>query len=192
MSDGTENSPASRLDALICSGPEGVGIWLAAVRAGTVDPKQWNLLALGSDLYRKAREEWSVPWLAVTVEFHGYLAQSMGGWSGEQRLITAMHLRTQFIHRMGVDAREELLQLAPIAEWFLGSLPLTLEEAVAKSAHWRSDLPIEERRAFPIKELRALRHIKNRLGVFQQLDQGSLLNAYPAIQAWLAIRANLP
>src|SRR5262245_56694727 len=108
MSAGTKNSPAAKLDALISSGPEGVGAWVAAVRAGTVDPKQWNLLILGSDLYAKAREEWSVPWLAVAVEFLEYLAQSMGGWSGEQRLIQAMYLRTQFIHRMGVDAREEL------------------------------------------------------------------------------------
>jgi hypothetical protein len=188
MSDGTENPTSPSLDALISSGPEGVRIWLAALRAGTVDPKQWNLLVLGSDLSRKAREEWTVPWLAVAVEFHGYLAQSIGGWSGELRLITAMSLRAHFILRMGVDAREELLQLAPIAEWFLGSLPLTLEEAVAKSAvakstHW-TDLPMEE--------IRALRAIKNRLGVFQQLDKGSLLNAYPAIQAWLAIRAKLP
>jgi hypothetical protein len=188
MSDRTENPPSPSLDALISSGPEEVRIWLAALRAGTVDPKQWNLLVLGPDLCRKAREEWSVPWLRVVVEFYGYLAQSIGGSPGEQGLITAMHLRTQFILRMGVDVREELLQLAPITEWFLGSLPLTLEQAVAKSAvaksaHW-TDLPIEE--------IRALRAIKNRLGVFERLDKGNLLNAYPDIQAWLAIRAKLP
>lgn len=178
----------NRLDALISSGPEEVRIWLAALRAGTVDPKQWNLLILGQDFCRKAREEWSVPWLRVAVEFHEYLAQSIGGSSGELRLIMAMHLRTLFILRMGVDVREELLPLAPIAEWFLGSLPLSLKQAVAKSAvakstHW-TDLPIEE--------IRALRAIKNRLGVFERLDEGGLLNAYPDIQAWLAIRAKLP
>jgi hypothetical protein len=174
MSESTEDRPASNLDDLVSSGPEGVRIWLAALRAGTVDPKEWNLLVLGSALNRKVREEGTLPWLAVGVEFQRYLAQSIGGWSGERHLITAMSLRTQFILRMGVDAREELLQLEPIVEWFLGSLPLTLEETVAKSAHW-IDLPVEE--------IRALRGIKNRLGVFQQSDNDSLLNAYPAIAA---------
>jgi hypothetical protein len=183
MSDPTENPPASNLDALLSSGPEGVRIWLAGLRAGTVDPKQWNLLVLGSDLNNKALKEWSVPWLAVAVDFKEYLEQSIGGWSGEIHLITAMSLRTRFILRMGVDAGEELLQLAPIVEWFLGSLPLKLEEAVAKSAHW-IDLPIDE--------IRALRGIKNRLSAFQHLNKSSLLDAYPAIQAWLAIRGKLP
>jgi hypothetical protein len=186
------NSTESKLEALISSGPEGVGIWLEAVRAGTVDPDQWNPLLLGSKLCSKAREEMSIPWLAIAVQFNEYLAQSIGGWSGEMRLILAMYLRTHFIRRLGIDPREELLQPAPIVEWFLDSLPMTLEEAVAKSAHWRSDLPIEERRAFPIEELRALRGIKNRSKVLQQLDQGGSLDAYPTIQAWLAIRETLP
>ena len=189
MNNRAVNPPSPSLDALISSGPEEVRIWLAALRAGTVDPKQWNLLILGQDLCRKAREEWSVSWLRVAVELYEYLAQSIGGSSGELRLITAMHLRTLFILRMGgVDAREELLQLAPITEWFLGSLPLTLEQAVAKSAVVKSarwtDVPMEE--------IRALRAIKNRLGVFERLEEGGLLNAYPDIQAWLAIRAKLP
>jgi hypothetical protein len=46
-------------------GPEAVGIWLEAMRAGAVDPNQWNLLVLGSKLCSKAREAMSIPWLAI-------------------------------------------------------------------------------------------------------------------------------
>ena len=60
------------LEALISSGPEGVGIWLEAVHSGAVDPNQWNLLALGSMLCSKAREEMSIPWLATAVKFNEY------------------------------------------------------------------------------------------------------------------------
>jgi hypothetical protein len=180
MSDGT---PASNLNELISSGPEEVRIWLAALRAGTIDPKQWNLLYLRSYLSNKAVQELSLEWLAVAIEFLEYIAESIGGKEGEDHLMRAMSVRAHFISHMGVHASQELLQLEPIAEWFLANLPLTLEEAATKSARW-TELPIEE--------IRVLRLMKNRLRVFLPLANGALLDAYPAIKAWLTIRSKLP
>jgi hypothetical protein len=190
MSDESKRPSSADLEGLISSGPDATRALLAALRAGTIKPSQVNTPGLAFLVASTARETLSVPWLSVANEIYEYLAQEIGGWTGEEQIRSAMLLRAYFIDRLGVDEREKLLQVGPIADWFLTSLPRTLEEAVAGSKRWKA-LPSAEKMN-QIEEVRVPRGIKNRLFVCELLEKSDLLGEYPAIKAWLAIHPELP
>ena len=178
--DSKFDDPAS----LIASGPASVADWFRALRAGRLDEWQdsWPL-TVAEGASHLARENLDTAWLAVAIEILEDLARSQPEREREANLLSAMNLRGYFIAHLGVDRTGGLLDPAILVRWFSRETEISLDVAREKATRWTR---------LDVQEIRVLRDIKNRLGVFVELERLGILAPYPELQAWLALRDLLP
>ena len=180
MSNKTIKNPTD----LIISGPVVVKEWYRALKNGQIEaPDTWGPLTVAEAASNRARTTLDTEWLATAVEILEDMAKDQPEREREANLISAMHLRGYFMVRLGVQKRDECLDLRILTDWFLSRAGTSLASVKEKASHWQR---------LDVKEIRALRDIKNRLGVFVELDKSGMLAEYPEIRRWLSLRDLLP
>lgn len=172
------------LDRLLSLGPAKLKSWLESSEADNKKAREGlNLLGLAQAAALRARTDLDLEWAEVSGMLYKKLASSACTQERDALLLDMMNLRAFFIKRMGTNRKSPILEFDDLATWFLGNLPVSLEEAKEKCGR------LEQ---LHIEDIRALRQVKNRLAAFKELEQFSWIDAYPEIKEWLAIRQKLP
>jgi hypothetical protein len=180
--------------------PEHLMAWIVRLRNGEQPiPSKFNWPRLANfvtdrtfrtDLTSGVDTRW-LPVAAAVLDFIVTLAEN-----GERasRDIAAMMLRARAIGLLGAVQSDPILDPEVIRLWFVRSLPMSLDEALARSQQLRLMEP-SQREVLLVEQpslLRDLRRLKNRLMVVEQMARVSDLLLDPNIEAWLAARSQLP
>lgn len=130
-------------------------------------------------------------WSYVAIAAYDYLAsispaRDRGGYQS-----SVMHLRAFLIARMGAISGNRALDMHDIVYWFFENLNVSFQTARDRALRWREE-GLSRENARQVGDIRQLRRIKNRLGPVVVLIESGQLAPTPALQPWLALRAQLP
>jgi hypothetical protein len=173
------------------SGPGEVQDWLRRYRAGSAvlptGTRMRNLAQLAG--FRAQRmptnpgDRADLEWARVAIDLYEEASRQSDERTRIDLEVSAMTMRALMIERHGIVEGDYIQDPQQITRWFFERLPMTLEEATRRAAHWR---------LLPIAEIRELRVIKNRLRPLETLRRDRLLAVSMDLDAWLARRHLLP
>ena len=170
--------------SLLQQSPTYIEEWLKYVWAGEqVIPEPFNWLGLAEAAGTKANLYRSVEWAKVAILVYEWLAHATPTPLINSYIESAMRLRASMIDEKGAIPDDFVLGIDQIIRWFYESLPFSYEVAEQKAAVWKT---------LDIQEIKALRGIKNRLGVISALVKSGRLQSDRELDAWLSLRNKLP
>ena len=163
---------------LLDAGPDAARAFLSA--NGAAPNVSWHSLAQGAA--SKARIDTDLRWALIAIEAYRRWAESGGDGAEESARQSIMMLHAFFIRACGPKEGDPVCDPRLLIAAFQDNLPYSFSEASLLSKDW----PSRE-----METLRHLRHIKNRLNAFKVLEP-ALLDQFPTVGQWLALREKLP
>ena len=171
------------LNSLVTESPGNVLTWINKVHKGLKVPEDFNWLGLAEVSSHHARSKNNIEWAKIGVDLYEHLAKTANCREKYALLLSAMHLRAFFILKRGAVPKDPILDIEILVQWFVTSVNISLNEAEKKAGNWKN---------LSIEKIRELRDIKNQLAIFKELASKGLVNSYPEITRWLALRPMLP
>ena len=167
---------------LVATGPEGILAWLESHKDDPNLARTFHWQGLAEAAARRARIRHNPHLAAVAIQVYEHWAALTGGTAYESARLSIMFLRAFFIRDLGPAAGDPLRDVQTLVAEFEDGLAHSLREALELSVGWER---------LDVSEIRELRRIKDRLAPFELLDP-PLLDPFPLVQEWLAIRDELP
>jgi hypothetical protein len=180
------------VNELLQQEPEQVQLWLERVWSGReeVPPDfNWLLLAEGAAFNAVARPQLQsrppdLQWGRVAAAVYDHLAGQSAQESARHSLqCSSMNLRAALIKSYGAVPGDPVLDADRLRRWFFANLTMSPEEAARKAASWR-DCDLED--------IRTMRRIKSRLAILEPLWERGLLERTDELDAWFALKDQLP
>lgn len=112
-----------------------------------------------------------------------YLAENIDRSSRDSYEASAMMFRALMIKQLGVDFESPVLNPGKVEGWFFKRLPFSLEETANK---------VSKLSSLPIREIKQLRRIKNRLQVIKELQREGYFKDNTELSEWIRISESLP
>jgi len=202
MSGGDRQDPTNEL---LRQGAAAARQWVDSVQMGErVSPSDFNWLGLAEVCALQARRgvepgstigNDNIDWARASVSAYQWLADKDPGYAHSFTL-SAMFLRAYLISRCGAKPGDPILDPQIIVDWFWQNVRMSAEEAVAKSAGWRSRLTArtstgKKADRLEVTELRELRYIRLRLNVLRLLSEAGVLVPDASLKTWLDAREKL-
>lgn len=190
----TNTEPDNLVHKLLSQEPSEVQTWLRCAWEGQCPiPHNFNWHGLADVAAANARDTLNLDWAEISVSVYDYLCRivpdNCASWT-----ISAMTLRAFLIMNMGPVAGSTILDPELIFTWVLASLPGPLSDVrqqIAPGREWLLE-QIAQRKPNALEQVRELRRLKNRLSVIQGLSDEQILPPDHELQAWLALRPELP
>ncbi len=167
---------------LLASGPGRVQAWLDSHINDSNLAREFNWHGLAEAVVRKSRIEMDTDWAATAIRVYEHWASLMGGTAYESSRLSTMFLRAFFIKHLGPEAGDPVRDIQLLVAAFEDGLIYSIREAEELTVGWEK---------LEIGKIRELRLIKDRLAPFKLLDI-QLLDLFPHIKEWLAMRDRLP
>lgn len=184
-----DESSIPDIKQLMMQSPAGIRAWIKSVSGdvpnSNIDVNWWIGLAESAYAQTFGDKQPDLEWADVAITAYEQANRySSAGY--DSCMASAMILRAKLIGILGTKPDDAILDVQTIINWFFKGLPMSREEAENKA-----NVPLKELYEHHFDDLFNLRTIKNRLGVFKELERNNLLNK-DEIQAWLRIWDKLP
>ena len=186
----TQTRPHYQLSDVLQLEPAELQQWLTDVWSKHQEPPEFNWLGLAeatasnaTSAVNEGEEASGLAWARLAVLIYQRLIDRADAISQESLINSLMMLRVFMINKFDSIVDDPILDAHQVVRWFYDSLPMTLEQAVTKSASWKQ---------MDRKEILELRRIKSRLAIIAQLPPAIQSEFGQGLKDWFAVRKNLP
>ncbi len=167
---------------LLDIGPDGILTWLETCKENQNKSTEFNWLGLAEATARRSRIELDRDLALAAIRVYEYWASLINSTAYELSHLSIMNLRAFFIKQLGAEKNDPVLDINLLISEFEFNLPYCIEEAKKLCDGWDK---------LEISKIRELRLIKDRLAPLKLLPI-KILEEFPHIHEWLAIRNQLP